>query len=154
MRNKIFAIVACIILIISAVSCENAVTLQGFLKVVENGKMPVEYIAMAKSGTPTQIAYEISLKNITADTIISFDYTMISFNDGVFSAYEDKTFGGNNIVDPGEQFSILCRVKEDAEQFVFLLKSVSWKEQSSGALFKWDNTGYEKSLSDFRLKGR
>ena len=92
-------------------------------------------------------------KNNTGDTIVSFDYTMIKIDGGVFSGVEEESFGGNYIIEPGEEFSILCRVETDAEDFKFLLKSVSWKDSKSGALFRWDNKEYDEQLRQLKLTG-
>ena len=139
---------ACVIL----VSCGGQ-TFPGFNDVVAKGQMPLEFGGMKKSVTPTQIAYELSLKNTTADTIISFDYTMVKIDEGIFSGVEEESFGGNYIVQPGEGFGILCRVETDAQEFRFLLKSVSWKDSNSGALFKWDNKEYDQQLRQLKLMG-
>jgi hypothetical protein len=139
---------ACIIL----TSCGGQ-TLSGFNDVVAKGQLPLEFGGMKKSVSPTQTAYELSFKNNTGDTIISFDYTMVKIDGGVFSGVEEESFGGNYIVEPGEEFSILCRVETDAEEFKFLLKSVSWKDLKSGALFRWDNKEYDQQLRKLKLTG-
>jgi hypothetical protein len=127
--------------------------LPGFNEVVGKGGMPIEYRGMKKSVSPAQTAYEISLKNMTGDTIISFDYTMVRMENDIFSGYEEKSFGGNYTVAPGEEFDILSRIDTDAPEFKFLLKSASWRETSTGALFRWENKGYDEELRQLRLKG-
>jgi hypothetical protein len=150
MRRFAVAIIA----ICMCVSCSNSANLPGFAQVANSGKMPLEYVDMVKSGYINKAAYEVSLQNVTSDQIISFDYTMVLFdNEGAIVSYEDKNFGGNNIVLPGEKFSLLAKMENDADQIRFLLKSVSWKEESSGALFKWNNPGYDEQLRFYRLKG-
>lgn len=152
MKKKLFAIIT--ILSLSLASCGTQETLSGFAKVTSTGKLPIEFIGMTKSGYMNNPAYEISLKNVTSDSIISFDYTMVLFDDsGSFISYEDKNFGGNNVTGPGEQFSILSKMDNDAQQIKFILKSTSWEDTSSGGLFKWVNPAYDETLRLFRLKG-
>lgn len=144
------------IAIFSAVfaSCGSSESLPSFSELTAQGKTPIEYIAMTKSSYIDKPAFEVSLKNATSDSIISFDYSMVLFDDsGMFVSYEDKNFGGNNVTAPGEQFSILVKMDNEATTVKFLLKSVSWKETSSGGLFKWENPAYDEALRQFRLKG-
>lgn len=152
MNRKVLSLIA--IMAIVFVSCGQSVEIQGFGQVVAAGKMPLEYINMVRSGYLGKPAYEVSLRNVTSDMIISFDYSMVLFDkDGQFVSYEDKNFGGNNISLPNEQFSILSKLESEADQVRFLLKSVSWKETSSGAMFKWGNPGYDDQMRSYRLKG-
>lgn len=147
-------IISITIVSIALASCGSVESLPSFAQLTATGKMPLEYIAMAKSSYMDNTAYELSLKNTTSDSIISFDYSMVLFDDsGKFVSYEDKNFGGNNVTAPGEQFSILAKMENDAPQIKFLLKSISWKETSSGGLFKWENPAYDETLRQFRLKG-
>ena len=147
-------IISVLMLGFTFVSCGSNESLPGFAQLAADGKMPLEYVAMVKSSYMDNVAYEVSLKNATSDSIVSFDYSMVLFDDGgKFVSYEDKNFGGNNVAAPGEQFSILAKMENDAPQIRFLLKSISWKETSSGGLFKWENPAYDETLRQFRLKG-
>lgn len=149
MRRVIFSLMAIIF-----VSCGQTQEIQGFREVVASGRMPLEYVDMAKSGYLGKPAYEVALRNVTSDMIISFDYTMVLFDkSGLFIAYEDKNFGGNNQSLPNEQFSILSKLENQADQIRFLLKSASWKESSTGGMFKWSNPGYDEQMRAYRLKG-
>lgn len=147
-------IISITILGIALASCSSVESLPGFAQLAADGKVPLEYIAMTKSSYMDSTAYEVSLKNSTSDSIISFDYSMVLFDDDdKFVSYEDKNFGGNNVTAPGEQFSILAKMENDAPRIRFLLKSISWKETLSGGLFKWENPAYDETLRQFRLKG-
>jgi hypothetical protein len=143
---KKILLIACLF----AVSCQGT-TLPSISQLDKEGKAPLEFQSMTKSPNPAVIGYELQLRNLSSDTIISFEYTMVKFTNGIFEGSEEKAFGGNYTVAPGEQFGILCRMEGDAPDIRFLIKSASWKETSSGSLFRWDNRSYEEELRKMKL---
>ncbi len=134
-----------------AVSCGSASGLASVSELEKQGLPPLEFLSMAKSTNPTSLSYEIQLQSQTSDVIISFDYSLVKFENGSWVGTEEKSFGGNNTVAPGEQFGILARVDQDAADIRFLLRSVSWKDVATNALFNWDNKDYDEALRKMKL---
>lgn len=134
-----------------AVSCGSQTGLLSVAELEKQGLPPLEFLSITKANNPTSITYEIQLQSKTSDVIISFDYSIVKFDNGGWVGTEDKAFGGNNTVAPGEQFGFLARLNEDAPEVRFLLKSVSWKDSTTNALFNWSNREYEDKLREMKL---